>query len=80
MMPAQLAAPRTVLLVAVLWSALALAPSYGDEHLAVAGELLRDAGVKGGIIVHGFTLEQLRVQVEAAMEPVYQRDAEALAN
>jgi heterodisulfide reductase subunit A len=29
---------------------------------------------KGGIFVHGFTLEQLRVQVEAALEPVRQRD------
>jgi heterodisulfide reductase subunit A len=29
---------------------------------------------KGGIFVHGFTLEQLKVQVEAALEPIRQRD------
>ena len=28
---------------------------------------------KGGIFVHGFTLEQLKVQVEAALEPIRQR-------
>ena len=29
---------------------------------------------KGGIFVHGFTLEQLKVQVDAALEPIRQRD------
>jgi heterodisulfide reductase subunit A len=35
---------------------------------------------KGGIFVHGFTLQQLKVQVEAALEPLRQRETENLAN
>jgi len=35
---------------------------------------------KGGIFVHGFTLQQLKVQVEAAMEPIRQRAIETLSN
>ena len=37
---------------------------------------------KGGIFVHGFTLEQLKVQVEAALEPIQQQlfESEPLPN
>jgi heterodisulfide reductase subunit A len=34
---------------------------------------------KGGIVVHGFTPDQLKVQVEAALEPARQRALETVS-
>jgi heterodisulfide reductase subunit A len=58
----------------------------GSRRVVTDSALCKGCGLceatcpKGGIFVHGFTLEQLKVQVEAAMEPIRQRDAAALAN
>jgi len=60
--------------------------SQGGRRVVTDSALCKGCGLceatcpKGGIFVHGFTLEQLTVQVEAAMEPIRLRDAQALAN
>jgi heterodisulfide reductase subunit A len=60
----------------------------GTRRVATDSALCKGCGLceatcpKGGIFVHGFTLAQLKVQVEAVMEPIYQRqmETEPLAN
>jgi heterodisulfide reductase subunit A len=58
------------------------ADGASSRRVATDGALCKGCGLcettcpKGGIFVHGFTLEQLKVQVEAALEPVRQRDVE----
>ena len=71
---------RAISLEAVPESAEGARRVVTDSALCKGCGLCEATCPKGGIFVHGFTLEQLKVQVDAAMEPIYRKDAEALAN